>query len=133
MLARIFVPDTLAKEADNNPFFLCDSLISRASSLQGQTNLCEFFVPAYRSDDSSPLLQRYSPSGPEGYDENGSAAAFAPRLRPAPLLCCRGKAKSTAVSKWGGMRPLIARSARTALPVAHFDRNAAIPVTDLVH
>jgi hypothetical protein len=35
MLARIFVFDLLQKEAENNPFLLCDSLISRAWSLQG--------------------------------------------------------------------------------------------------
>jgi len=29
--------------------------------------------------------------------------------------------------------PSYASPARTALPAAHFDRNAAIPVTDLVH
>ena len=32
-----------------------------------------------------------------------------------------------------GMLPLSASPARTALPAAHFDRNAAIPVTDWMH
>ena len=54
--------------------------------------------------------------GPEGCDENGPAAAL--------LL------GHVSISD---MLPPTASPARTALPAAHFDRNAAIPVTDLVH
>ena len=56
---------------------------------------------------------------PEGCDENGPAAALllvAPQSRIDPDM----------------LLPT-ASSARTALPAAHFDRNATTPVTDLVH
>jgi hypothetical protein len=49
-------------------------------------------------------------SGPEGCDENGPAPGVAPRSRID-----------------SDMLP------RRALPASHFDRNAAIPATDLVH
>ena len=52
--------------------------------------------------------------GPEGCDENGPAAVARLRID-------------------SDMLPPTASPARTALPAAHFDRNAAIPVTDLVH
>ena len=52
---------------------------------------------------------------PEGCDENGPAAALL--LGHVSIQICS----------------FLRRSARTALPAAHFDRNATTPVTDLVH
>jgi hypothetical protein len=53
---------------------------------------------------------------PEGWDENGPAAA---------LLVGYVSIQICALTT--------ASPARTALPAAHFDRNATTPVTDLVH
>jgi hypothetical protein len=53
---------------------------------------------------------------PKGCDENGPAAALL--LSHVSIQICSAPAASPA---------------RTALPTAHFDRNATTPVTDLVH
>jgi hypothetical protein len=56
------------------------------------------------------------PRSPEGCDENGPAVRRLPDH--VSIQICSFVSAS---------------AARTALPAAHFDRNATTPVTDLVH
>jgi hypothetical protein len=72
-------PGSFAKEPENNPFLLCDSLISRALPLQGQTNLSEVLFRVIGPKICTRTYRlRYAPSyGQSGSDRPAKAGPAA--------------------------------------------------------